>query len=446
MNRPAYAPALTRRELLLGAGGLTGMLIVGQPLVAFAADERDPDRMAPDCANDWFLALYDVVWAEGPSPTNAARIYNYCAIAMHEAVAPQSATLQSLAGQLTALPTLPTAPRGRVDVPSMLSGAVVTVADHLFAAASAASRQRLADTFTDQVAARRNEGVPRGIVNRSVDHGRRIGQALVTWMSTDGYADIVGRAYTPPVGPDKWRPTPPNFGTAIEPYWSEVRPMVLRGPAEVAPTPHVPFSTQSGSPFWEEAMLTYQTGKEATEEQRAIALYWRDNPLTSGLPSGHWLNIVREVSQQHGLTLSQTVEAYARTGIALHDAFLNCWTWKYRYNLLRPVTYVHEHIDPDWVTNVNTPQFPEYTSGHSVASRAASTVLTDLLGDLTFVDTARAVTGQPSRSFDSFHQAADMAAISRLYGGIHYPMGIDNGKDQGDQVGALVVGRLQTRS
>jgi hypothetical protein len=192
-------------------------------------------------------------------------------------------------------------------------------------------------------------------------------------------------------------------------------------------------------------MLTYQTEKATTEEQRAIALYWRDNPLTSGLPSGHWMNIVREVSQQHGLTLSQTVEAYARAGVALHDAFLNCWTWKYHYNLLRPVSYVHEHIDPTWVTNVNTPQFPEYTSGHSVASRAASTVLTDLLGGLAFVDTAIAVTGQPSRSFDSFHQAADMAAISRMYGGIHYLMGIDNGKDQGDQIGALVVGRLRTR-
>jgi hypothetical protein len=445
MGRRLSSPVVSRRGLLLGAGGVAGLAAAGQPFAAYSVDVRDPDLMSSACANDWFLSLYDVVWAEGPSPTNAARIYNYCTLAMYEAVAPHSASLRSMAGQLTALGKLPQPPPGRVDVPCILAGAVSTVADHLFATATAPSRQRLADTFSAQVAARRAAGVPLGVVDVSVEHGRRLGKALSAWISSDGYAGIVGRPYTPPVGPDKWRPTPPNFGTAIEPYWSEIRPMVLHGAAEVAPVPHIPFSTEPGSPFWEQAMLTYQTEEATTDEQRAIALYWRDNPITSGLPSGHWLNVVREVSQQHALSLSQTVEAYARTGVALHDAFLNCWTWKYRYNLLRPVTYVQAYIDPAWVTNVNTPQFPEYTSGHSVGSRAASTVLTDLLGDLPFVDTARAVTGQPTRSFTSFHQAADMAAISRLYGGIHYLMGIENGKAQGDQIGALVIDRLQTR-
>jgi hypothetical protein len=442
---------VSRRGLILGAAGLstglaaTGGLTLGLATSAFAADARDPEVMSPECANDWLLALYDVVWAEGPSPTNAARIYNYCALAMYEAVAPHTTTLRSLGGQLNGLGMLPKPPKGRVDAPCVLGGAVATVADHLFTAASGPSRQRLADTMTGQLASRRAAGVPLGVIDVSTEHGRRIGRSLVAWMSTDGQAATVGRPYTPILGPDKWRPTPPNFGIAIEPYWSEVRPMVLRGAAEVAPVPHVAFSTEPGSPFYEQAMHTYVTEESTTADQRAIALYWRDNPVTSGLPSGHWMSVVREVSQQHGLSLSQTVEAYARAGVALHDAFLNCWTWKYRYNLLRPVTYVHQHIDPAWVTNVNTPQFPEYTSGHSVASRAVSTVLTELLGQRSFVDTARAVPGQPSRTFGSFHEAADMAAISRLYGGIHYLMAIENGMAQGDEIGALVVDRLQTR-
>lgn len=145
------------------------------------------------------------------------------------------------------------------------------------------------------------------------------------------------------------------------------------------------------------------------------------------------------------MDLGTTVEVFARTGVALHEAFLSCWTWKYRLNLLRPVTYVRRHIDPAWSTFVNTPQFPEYTSGHSVASRAASTVLTELLGDVSFTDDSHRDRGMAARSFASFTAAADEAAQSRLYGGIHFPMGIDAGKDQGDEIGRLVIARLRTR-
>jgi hypothetical protein len=444
---------LTRRGVLgLGVAGVAGPAIGGLAAPAAAAGIRDPERMPPDCANAWVSTLYDVVWAEGPSPTNAARLYNYLAIAMYEAVAPYSSTLRSLSGQLTALARLPRPAGGRVDVPCVVAGSARALAEGLFPNPTAAFKDRLAATYQEQVASRRAAGVPAGVARTSAEHGRRLGNALLAWTATDGQAGTVGRAYTPPVGPDRWRPTPPNFGTAIEPYWSEVRPMVMRGAAEVEPLPHLPFSTEEGSPFWQEAELTLQTGLALTDEQRRIAMFWRDNPVTSGLPSGHWMHVVRQVSQQHALSLTETVEAYARVGVALHDAFLSCWTWKYRHNLLRPVSYVHEYMQagvPEgdkWRTWVNTPQFPEYTSGHSVGSRAASTVLTDLLGERAFVDHNSSVAGGgDTRSFVSFHQAADEAAVSRLYGGIHYLMGIENGKTQGDAVGALVTDRLHTR-
>ncbi len=220
--------------------------------------------------------------------------------------------------------------------------------------------------------------------------------------------------------------------------------MVLRQPDEVVPVVHVPFSTTEGSAFWDQANATYQTGLALTQAQRETAMFWRDNPHTSGLPAGHWMQITRQVCEQQELSLTGSVEAYARAGIALHDAFLNCWTWKYRHNLIRPVDYVHDHIDPNWKSWVDTPPFPEYTSGHSVASAAAATVLTDLLGDVGFAD-VNAVPEWGTREFDSFRSAAEQAAGSRQYGGIHYPMAIEFGIDQGDAVGALVIDRLQTR-
>jgi hypothetical protein len=388
--------------------------------------------------------IYDVVWPEGLTPTNAARVYAYCAIAMYEAVAPV-ADLRSLAGQVTGLGSLPKPPPGRLDLPCALSASVAAVAGALFAGAADTSKGLLTRELDAQVAARRAAGVPAGVVKASLAHGRRVGEALTTWIAGDGYASIVGRGYTPPVGPDKWEPTPPNYGRAIEPYWSEIRPMVLRDAGEVQPQAHVPFSDVAHSDFWEQADLTYQTGLALTDEQRSIARFWTDNPLLSGLPSGHWMLTVLQFSRQQGLTLPAVLEAYARLGVTLYDAFLNCWTWKYRFNLLRPVTYVRRYIDPSWNTFVNTPQFPEYTSGHSVASRAASTVLTELLGSVPYLDDSHAPRNMPARSFSSFTHAADEAAQSRLYGGIHYSMGIELGKLQGDAVGALVLDRLQTR-
>lgn len=437
---------LPRRVALLGGLGALGGLTLG-PLAheAAASVPGDPSATPPASSNAWMRTVYDVIWREGLTPPNAARNYAFCAIAMYEAVASTSSALRSLSGQVSGLAGLPSTPRGRLDAPAVLTGAAATVTKVLFARASEASQNLLAGTYAEQVSARYSAGVPRGLTATSLEHGRRIGEVITRWISGDGYSGIIGRAYVPPVGPDKWQSTPPNFGTAIEPYWSEVRPMILREAAEVVPSDHIPFSDVAGSPFWEQADEVYQIGKALTDEQRGIARFWTDNPLLSGLPSGHWMLIVAQVAEQHRLGLERTVEAYAKLGVTLHDAFLNCWTWKYRINLLRPVTYVRSYIDPGWITFVNTPQFPEYTSGHSVASRAASTVLTDVLGELAFVDDSHADRGMPARRFASFTAAADEAAQSRLYGGIHFPMGVERGKAQGDEVGALVVARLRTR-
>ena len=445
------ARAMSRRRFLGLAGvGIAGVAVAGvasaggppRPLVPDPS--RDPDVLPGDAAHAWVQAFYDVVWNGGSNtPTNAARIYCYLAVTMYESVAPASDSLLTLAGQLTGLRPLPQSPPARTDPPCVMAGAVSTVAEHLFAGPGPPAPP-LTAAFDQQVEARRNAGVPASVVSASVEHGVRLGRELIGWMATDGFEGTESRSYVPPVGPSLWRPSPPNFGDAIGAYFSEVRPMVLRTGDEVKPVAPVPFSTQEGSPFWQQANATYQTGLALTQAQRETAMFWRDNPHTSGLPSGHWMQITRQVCAQRDLSLTRSVEAYARAGIALHDAFLNCWTWKYRYNLIRPVDYVRAYIDPNWTTWVATPPFPEYTSGHSVGSAAAATVLTDLLGDVAFTD-ANTITEWGTRQFDSFRAAAEQAARSRQYGGIHYPMAIEFGMDQGDAVGRIVIDRLQTR-
>jgi membrane-associated phospholipid phosphatase len=183
-----------------------------------------------------------------------------------------------------------------------------------------------------------------------------------------------------------------------------------------------------------------------TDQQREIATFWTDNARLSGTPAGHWMLIAKDMTDRFGLSLAGAAEVYAVLAVALADAFLSCWQEKYRTNLLRPDAYIRAHIDPAWRPFVATPVFPEYTSGHSVASRAAATVLTQLLGAVSFTDNTHAArTRLRPRGFSSFHHAAEEAALSRLYGGIHYPMSIEVGLSQGEDVGRHVLATLQTR-
>jgi hypothetical protein len=173
-----------------------------------------------------------------------------------------------------------------------------------------------------------------------------------------------------------------------------------------------------------------------TDEQHAIARFWSDDPGATPTPPGHSISILTQVIRMLDASLGQAADAYARVGVAVADAIIACWRTKYQFNLIRPVTYVRRVIDPAWTPLLITPPFPEYTSGHSVQSGAAARVLTDLFGPVSFTDHTHDARGQPARSFSSFTDAAREAAISRLYGGIHFHAAIERGLEQGDCIGA----------
>ena len=178
---------------------------------------------------------------------------------------------------------------------------------------------------------------------------------------------------------------------------------------------------------------------ELSPEQEAIARFWSDDPGATPTPPGHWISILTQVVRALDLPLDRAAEAYALVGIAVADAFISCWNAKYRDNVLRPVTYIRRLIDPDWTPLLITPPFPEYTSGHSVQSAAAAHVLSKLFGRLAFTDRTHERRGLAPRSFGSFMEAAREAAISRLYGGIHFRAACERGFDQ-----AICIGKLAT--
>jgi hypothetical protein len=192
-------------------------------------------------------------------------------------------------------------------------------------------------------------------------------------------------------------------------------------------------------------MQLYNTSQTLTNEQRAIANFWADGATQTGTPPGHWVSIAGQLLVQQEMNLADAAEAYARAGIAVHDAFISCWKAKYQLNAMRPITFVQAYIDANWSSLLTTPNFPSCPSGHSTSSGAASGALEGLFGTVAFTDHTQDALGLPARSFTSLQQAADEAAISRLYAGIHYASDNDIGLVQGSCLGNLINSKLHFR-
>ena len=409
-------------------------------------------------AHAWVRTAYRAVLQENLTPPTAARAYAHAALAMYEAAVDGMPHHVSLVGTVQGLHRAPgPAPqvgRGRLDWSVAVSTAARDLLEALLPHRNPLTRPLLRDAHDAVVAGRLSAGSSSRRVADSERHGAAAAARVLGRALADGHAEASARAYTPPSGqPWHWVSTPPNFRPAIEPYAEDVKPFLLRSTDEVEAAPTVPFSTEVGSQFHAQAMAVLRQSVDNTDADRATARFWTDNPgsftppfgTATGLPAGHWMRIASQATEQRGLPLDETLEALVRLGLTTHDAFLACWTTKYRTNLLRPITYINRWIDPTWTSLINTPQFPEHTSGHSVSSAAAAVVLTDLLGEQRFVDDTQAHLGMPPRTFASFDAAAREAAKSRLFGGIHYPSGIEAGLEQGRRIGELAVDRLRTR-
>jgi hypothetical protein len=407
---------------------------------------QGPDDVPSEVASVWFDQLYDLVKTERITPPPASRIYGLAAVTLYEAMVPGSREHRSLVGQLNALATVPRpTPDRPYHWPTVANSALAAAIRELLPEASPASRQAI-DAIEQAFAAEFQTSVPRAVSARSVAHGQAVAEAVVAWAMTDGFATLDDCPYTRPVGPGLWVPTPPAFAPALQPCWGQLRPMVLAASEECAPPPPPAYSKEPASEFFAHAREVYTTNVHLTEEQRTIALYWADVSQTTGTPPGHWIAIVGQIARNDGLSLMAAAEGYVRVGLAVADAFISCWQTKYTYNLLRPETFITRRIDPAWVPLLITPGFPAYTSGHATQSGAAATVLTDMFGVTPFTDTLHQDHHlEPQlepRSFGSFDEAAEEAAMSRLYGGIHYRFDNTNGLAQGQCIGHVIVDRI----
>lgn len=396
-------------------------------------------------------ALTSVIVHDIFAPPVASRIYLYANMAAYEAMLPAQKNYISLSNSIVGFPSVPR-PAQKATINYELASVyafAITARRFIFSEAMLSdSLGKILKSF---------KGVSGDIQKSSMAYGQTVADSIIAWADKDGYKESRKlRRYNLIKSEGKWLPTAPGYMAAVEPHWSRMRPVALDSSSECKPAPPPTFSTAKESDFYAQAYDVYNVHKNMLKEQKEIALFWDCNPFFLNVqghlnfatkklsPGGHWMSIAGIAARKKGADLSTAAAAYVSTAIALYDGFISCWDEKYRSNLVRPETYINAYIDEQWRPLLQTPPFPEYTSGHSVISTAAALVLTQFFGDnFQFNDDTETPYGLPIRTFNSFGHAAEEAAISRLYGGIHYRAAIENGQIQGKKVGAKVLSKIK---
>ncbi len=401
--------------------------------------------------------LNTVVMGNNFTPIVASRNYLYANVAAYEVIAAGYPKIyRSLVSQLN----------GLKNVPSPLPGKSI---HYEFAALLALCKLGEAVTFPEGSMSKyvdslkelaHDSGMPKTMFENSVEYSDTVSAAILRWSKKDNYAQTrSAERYTVKDEEGRWIPTPPAYSSAMEPHWNKIRPLVMDSASQFSVPAALKFNIKdTASPYYKEVMASKKAIDSLTPEQKHMADFWDDNPfklIVSGhlmygtkkfSPPGHWMSIIGIAAKKAKVDYATTVYAYAKTSIALFDAFIQCWDAKYTYNSARPETVINKYIDPNWQPYLQTPPFPEYTCGHSTCSSAAAQSLTSVFGDnFNYTDTSELEFGIKSRSFASFNAAAEENNWARFYGGIHFHHSCIISTEYGKKVGDLVVEKLKMK-
>jgi len=410
----------------------------------------------PELVHRGMRRITDIMRHDIFSPPQASRIYAYSAVAAYEALLPGHPEYQSLAGQLNGLTEGPKPEAGQEYCYPLASvTALMKVGKSLIFSES--SMTDLEETIFEEF---QEMNMPEAVYERSVKYGQDVAAHIMLWSKSDNYAQIRSAPkYTTNINDrSRWIPTPPQYTEAVEPHWKQMRPWVLDSARQLKPIPPIPFSEEENSAFLKAVREVHAVSKTLGDFEKETALYWDCNPFEVDVaghlmvatkkisPGGHWINITAHACRKAKASIMKSTETYALVSLALADGFISCWAEKFTGNLVRPETVINRTFDPDWHPFIETPPFPEHTSGHATISAAAATILTKTFGEpFEFTDSTEMIFNMAPRTFKSFYEASDQAAMSRLWGGIHYRHANEGGRMNGREVANYIWNKIQTK-
>jgi PAP2 superfamily len=396
--------------------------------------------------------LTDVIVHDIYAPPVASRIYAYSNIAFYEAIRFTDSSANSITAQLKGFGAIVNPDKNKQY--NFYVAAIKSFFKTSTALVFSKDSMKLAER---QILQTYKNSLSEETFDNSIAFGDTIAATILKRAATDNYKQTRGMPkYSVFKEEGKWEQTPPDYSDAAEPHWDKIKPMLLDSAAQFDVPAPPKYSVEKNSAYYKELMELYNTSKNLTPSQDTIARYWDDNPFVTQheghlmyankktTPGGHWQGIASILCKQQKVNTVTTARVYALMSCSILDAFIACWHQKYKTKMVRPITVIQNKIDGDWNSLLQTPPFPEYTSGHSSISSAAATVLTKILGDnISFHDTTEKEYLGLERSFTSIMQAAQEVSISRLYGGIHYRSALENGFKQGEKIGRFYVEKIK---
>jgi len=369
------------------------------------------------------------------------RSFAYAGITMYEALAAGIPGGRSLLLQIGAPAVQAKMQCDKYYWPASVNAAMAAITRSFFETTSAANKASI-DSLETAYSTRFQPEASAASIERSVDYGHQVAAAVFSWSATDGahqaYSHIVDPAYIAPTGPGLWVPTFPAFGPPVHPHWGDNRSFIAGIAAATQPGAPTTYAEKPGTPFYNMVNELYTISLSLTHEDSTIAKFWGDQPGNLNVPA-HATNILRQLIIKYKFDLRAAAAAYAVHGIAMNDASISVFKTKYKYNLLRPITYIRNVMGhPNWNSVIPTPPHPEYTAAHAVISAASAAVLERFFGRCSFTDhTYDATYG--ARSYNSFDDYAKEAGRARVLAGIHYSPSVAAGLIQGRKVGAKVI-------
>ncbi len=408
-----------------------------------------------DVAIEWAkMALHITQFTPSNSPTYASRAFGYISLTMYEALVHGYPEYVSMQGQLNGLERLPKPdPDAAYDWTLSLNAAESSMLKNIYVQTSDENKIRI-DSLEASIYAQFSLKLDKEIATRSIDYGRSVAEAIFEWSKTDGghraYLKNFDKKMVHPERPGSWKP--PLFAQSfshypLHPHWGSNRTF-LKVDAEIPDPDYLPYDTVPGSAYYEEFMKVYRKDSILTQEEKEAAIWWGDDPDVTFTPPGHSFYIATLALEKMRPPMIKCAEVYAKTGMAVADAFIECWKWKYHFFTERPNTFIPKYIDEEWESFWPDPPFPAFPSGHAIQAAAAATVLESTLGkNFKFTDTAHEgrkrdevrETDFVIRSFDSFWAAAQETADSRFYGGIHTPLDNRVGLEEGAKIANNVI-------
>lgn len=389
----------------------------------------------------------------GFSAPVAGRSYSYFAIAMYESTVEQLSELQSLSSQLNGFTRFTFKKENQELNWALVANTVdYEVLNYLYRNMPPSNQEKL-NSIHDSIQRIYSKKSSKELRANSIAYGHSIAQEIINWSKLDGADDCFDKnfpeSYTPPVCEACWKRTHPGYIVAMQPYWGTNRPHIVTSPTIAKECKVFEFSTDSSSVMFQEAKNVYVNSLTKNPEFEIIAEFWDDASGFTGTPAGHFFTIAQHMSKKYNLSCEKTLELYVKLGIAINESFIQVFNYKYQYNFIRPISYIHKYIDNQFNTRLATPPFPEYPSGHSVQSGASTQVMKSFFGnEILIEDTTnnfRKDIDGSTRTYHSFDEMAEEISISRFYGGIHYKRTLDESLVLGKKMGDFIVETVKCR-